>query len=97
MAFCKSCGAEIETTSGAEPPKGSKYEVITPLGYVLCSILFAIPVVGLVFMIIWALDDTKINRRNFARSFVLFYIIVICASLLLMTSLIGLAAALRNF
>lgn len=30
--------------------------------------LFALPVAGLIMMIIFALDDSNINRRNYARS-----------------------------
>ncbi len=32
------------------------------------SLLFALPVAGLIMMIIFALDDSNINRRNYARS-----------------------------
>ena len=35
------------------------------------SLLFALPVAGLIMMIIFALDDSNINRRNYARSNVL--------------------------
>lgn len=46
-----------------------EFKPIRPWGYVGYFWLFAIPIVGLIFMIIYAVDDTKINRRNLARGF----------------------------
>ncbi len=43
-----------------------------PLGawaYFGLSILFSIPVIGLIFLIVFSLSDANINRRNYARSY----------------------------
>ena len=43
-----------------------------PLGafaYFGLSILFSIPVIGLIFLIVFSFSDANINRRNFARSY----------------------------
>lgn len=44
------------------------------LGY---NILFAIPLVGFICMIIFAVNNDNINRRNYARSFLLAMLVVL--------------------
>ena len=54
-----------------------------PLGawaYFALSILFALPVIGLIFLIIFSFSDANINRRNYARSY--FCMLVVCLVLL---------------
>ena len=46
-----------------------KYKPIGAWGYFFYQILFAIPVVGLICLIIFACSSSNINRRNFARSY----------------------------
>ena len=46
-----------------------QFKPIRPWGYVGYFWLFAIPIVGLIFMIVFACDDSKINRRNLARGY----------------------------
>ena len=56
---------------------------ISVLGYIGYSILFAIPVVGLVFMIIYSLGrNRKVNLKNYARSYLIMYIIGFIISLI---------------
>lgn len=46
------------------------YSPIKPWGYFGLNILFAIPLVGFIFLLIFSLGGTKrINLRNYARSF----------------------------
>ena len=47
----------------------SKYKPIGAWGYFGLNILFAIPVVGLICLIIFACSGSNINRRSYARSF----------------------------
>ena len=42
-------------------------EVISPFGYFLRDILYAIPLVGLIAVIVNAIDAANINVRNHAR------------------------------
>ncbi len=42
-------------------------EAITPFGYFLRDILYAIPLVGLIAVIVNAIDASNINVRNHAR------------------------------
>jgi len=61
--------AEVQKESDAKPPKGSKYELISTMGFVGILLLLAIPVVGPVLVIIWALGGCrKQQKRNFARA-----------------------------
>ena len=46
------------------------YTPIKPWGYFGFNLLFGLPVIGLIFLLIFALGGTKkINLRNYARSF----------------------------
>jgi len=47
----------------------SEYKVLSPWAYFGYNILFAIPLVGFILAIVFALDDSNLNRRNFARSY----------------------------
>ena len=42
---------------------------LSPWAYFGLTLLYGVPIVGLVFMIIFAFNSNNINRRNFTRSF----------------------------
>jgi hypothetical protein len=66
---------EFAAGAGGAPPKGSRYAVIGTLSYIGTFILFAIPIVGLVFCIVWACGrKTNLNRRNLSRAVLVFMI-----------------------
>ncbi|MBQ9510114.1 MAG: hypothetical protein IJR55_00190 [Clostridia bacterium] len=52
-----------------------QYKPIGMWGYFGYQILFSIPIVGFIFLIVFSLSSSNINRRNFARSY--FCIIII--------------------
>ena len=60
-----------------------------PLGawaYFGYSILFAIPLLGLILLIVFSFSDANINRRNFARSyFIGMLVALIIAAILFFT------------
>lgn len=58
-----------------------RYQPLGAWSYFWLSVLFAVPVVGLVFMIVFSCNTGNINRRNFARSYLirLVFGLVICA------------------
>ena len=59
-------------------PYGS--EVYKPMGawaYFGYSLLFSIPIVGLIVNLVLCFNKTNINKRNYARSFWCWYVIVI--------------------
>lgn len=47
------------------PPQ---YRPLSPWAYFGYSLLFAIPLLGFIFNLIYCFSDDNINRRNFARS-----------------------------
>ena len=47
----------------------NQYKPLSPWAYFGYNILFAIPLVGIICAIIFAFDNSNINRRNYARSF----------------------------
>lgn len=48
---------------------------LSPWAYLGYGLLFTLPVVGLVLMIVFALSDGNINRRNYARAGLLMLLI----------------------
>lgn len=55
-----------------------KYRPITMWGYFGYQILFSIPVVGFIFLVVYALGGTKnVNKKNFARSYFCYLLILI--------------------
>ena len=49
--------------------------LITPWGYIGYSILFAIPVVGLICVLVFSFSSNYPCRKNYARSILIMYII----------------------
>ncbi len=81
--FCSNCGAVIEAevaptvapvseplnTPVTEKDIPEQYRPLKPWTYIWLQLLFAVPVVGLIFLIIFSIKSDNINRRNFARSY----------------------------
>lgn len=44
-------------------------KLLGPWAYFGLQILFSIPLVGFICLIVFSLDDSNLNRRNFARSY----------------------------
>ncbi len=82
--FFDSKPSEPQASSNAaqEPQIPSQYKVLGPWSYLGLQILFAIPLVGLIFLIIFSFSDRNLNRRNFARSYWCGCIVVTIAILL---------------
>lgn len=67
-----------------------EYKPITMWGYFGFQILFAIPIVGLICLIIFAFGGTSnINLRNYARSY--FCTLILFVILLIVLSLLGIS------
>ena len=47
----------------------AQYKPLGAWAYFGYSLLFGIPIVGLVFLIVFSFNNSNINRRNFARSY----------------------------
>lgn len=55
----------------------SRYAPLSPWAYFGLQILYGIPVIGLIFLIIFSINGSNINRRNFSRSYFCVLIIVL--------------------
>ena len=60
----------------------NEYRPLSPWGYIGYNILFNIPIVGLVLLIVFALDNNYIARRNYSRSFLIVMLIGILISVI---------------
>lgn len=84
---CKNCGTYNEITLEELP---AKYKPMSPWSYFGHSLLFALPVVGLILLIVFSFKRGNINKRNFARSYFCIYVIV-AAIIILVASLGGIS------
>ena len=65
------------------PRVPAEYKPITMWGYFGYQILFSIPVIGWIFVIVFALTATNQNLKNFARSqfcLLIIWIVLLCLS-----------------
>lgn len=69
----------------------AEFTPISMWGYFGYSILFSIPVVGFVFICVFAFGSKNINKKNYARSYfcVLILALVICGIAALIAALTG--------
>ena len=63
-----------------------QFRPVSPWGYIGYGLLFAIPVVGLILLIVFAVSDRNINRRNYARSY--WCVLLVALVLVLVLSLL---------
>ncbi len=58
------------------PPKGGRYSVMGTGSFMGSMLLFSIPVIGFIFMVVWACGGcTNQNKRNFARAYLIWLLI----------------------
>lgn len=62
----------------------AQYRPLSAWAYFGLQLLFAIPVVGFVFLIVFSFSSGNINRRNFARSYWCFLLVIAIVLLILM-------------
>ena len=86
-SFCRNCGLQF---SKAQKP-GT--DTLTVGDYLLMMVLFSLPVVGFVLMLYWGFSaHTAVNRKNFARAYLVFFVISLVLSSLMMGVLGSLTA-----
>lgn len=61
----------------------AEYRPISMWGYFGYQILFSIPIVGLILLIIYSFSSSNINRRNFARSYFCYTILILLVLLVI--------------
>ena len=59
-----------------------EYRPLSPLKYLWYSLLFNIPFIGFIILIVFSLSNININRRNFARSFLIVYVFIFISSII---------------
>ena len=73
-----------------ERPTG-QYAPLSPWAYFGLGLLYSIPIIGLIFMIVFSIKKTNINRRNFTLSYWIFYVValIICIILAIILAVTG--------
>ena len=59
-----------------------EFRPISPWAYFGYSVLFTVPLIGLIVNIVLCFYNTNINKRNFARAFWCIYVVVVIAVVL---------------
>lgn len=78
----------------------SEYKPISMWGYFGYQLLFAIPCVGIIMLLVFALGGTSnINLKNFARSYFCWFIIsiVLTAIFIIIAALFGVTLTEMNY
>ena len=70
--------------------------LITPWGYVGYSLLFSIPIVGLICVLVFPFRSYPC-RKNYARSFLIIFIIAIVLAVILFATGFNYNQVLRNY
>jgi len=70
-----------------------EYRPLSPWAYFGYQLLFAVPLIGLIFLIIFSFSNKNINRRNFARSHFCGYVLL----LIIVAILAALGVGLYSF
>ena len=73
-----------------------KFRPLSAWAYFGYSILFAIPIVGFIFLIVFSFSGKNINRRSYARSYWCWLIIAVIVFVILLATG-GIAALIKNF
>lgn len=69
---------------------------LSPWTYFGLDILYAIPLIGFIFLICHAIGSTNVNKRNFACSFFCIYVVVVAVVLLYLLLIAGAGAAMAG-
>ena len=72
------------------------YKPISAWGYVGYNLLFAIPLVGFILLFVYGFGNGNINVKNYARSFLLVYLISIILTIVFSVLFAGAFGAIAN-
>lgn len=59
-----------------------EYRPLSPFQYLWYSLLFNLPIIGIICLIVFSLSNININRRNFARSYIIVYVFIFIAAII---------------
>ncbi|MBR4435677.1 MAG: zinc ribbon domain-containing protein [Clostridia bacterium] len=60
----------------------AEFRPLNPWAYIGYSLLFAIPIVGFILMFVFAFGGGNINKKNFAKSYVIIFFILLALVLI---------------
>lgn len=74
-----------------------EYQPLSPWAYLGLQILFAIPIVGFIFLIIFSCNGSNLSRRNFARSYWCALLLVVIVIAILAIFAFASGGAVRSY
>ena len=79
----------VRSSGTTELPE--QYRPLSPWAYFGLQLLFAIPVIGFIFLIVFSCKKSNINRRNFARSYwcALLSAVIVCTIVFIVAAILG--------
>ena len=79
----------VRSSGTTELPE--QYRPLSPWAYFGLQLLFAIPVIGFIFLIVFSCKKSNINRRNFARSYwcALLIAVIVCTIVFIVAAILG--------
>ena len=90
--FCPFCGAALNVQPANKAVQDDRYRPLSPWEYWGLTLLYAVPLIGFIFMIVFSFSDANIHRRNFTRSFWCSLLLVLVLVIILIAT--GAAGAL---
>ena len=87
-------------TQPVNPQPAEDTSVMTTGQWVLTTFLLALPCVGLILAFVWAFGSGNVNRKNYSRAWLIWWVIGIIAGILLSTvmgaALAGIMSAIEG-
>ena len=82
------CAMTTQFVSVIYPPAVTVFRIVARVivrasAYFAYSVLFSIPLIGLILLIVFSFSDANINRRNFARSYLIGLAVAIVLTIVL--------------
>ena len=59
----------------------SQYKPVSPWAYIGYNLLFGLPLIGVIMIFVFAFNNENLNRRNYARSYLYLWAIVLGISI----------------
>lgn len=93
---------EVKEEEQPAPQKEVEYRIppqnepLSPWAYIGLQILFAIPIVGFIFLIVFSFNKSNINRRNFALSYFAWWLLCVIAVVVVIVVLGGTILSMIN-
>lgn len=96
---CPGCGRRRNPQASFNQPGSlpSDIQPLSPWAYIGYNILFALPLVGIILIIVFAVSKTNnVNLRNYARAYLYIYLIAIALFIIIaIIASMGLGVASR--